>query len=98
APRGGQDHPGRASRDPGGQDRHVRPGRLRVDHRDDRRDHRRDEVVILLLAALLLQEAPDLSSVAPDLTTPPMTDGEPAAGRRVRQTTPGWEGTGVHHA
>jgi hypothetical protein len=51
--------------------------------------------VILLLAALLAQ---DLSSVAPDLTTPPMTRDEPAAGRRVRQTTPGWEKTEVHHA
>jgi predicted esterase len=27
-----------------------------------------------------------------------MTEGEPAAGRRVKQTTPGWEGTSVHHA
>lgn len=54
--------------------------------------------MILLLAALLLQEPPDLSSVPPDLTTPAMTSDEPAAGRRVKQTSPGWEDTGVHHA
>lgn len=52
----------------------------------------------LLLLAALLQQAPDLSTVPADLATPPMTAGEPAAGRRVRQTTPGWEGTDVHHA
>jgi hypothetical protein len=54
--------------------------------------------MILLLAALLLQEPPDLSSVPPDLTTPPMTEGDPGAGRRVKQTSPGWEGSAVHHA
>jgi len=55
--------------------------------------------VILLLAALLAQgSAPDLSTVPPDLTPPPVTLDEPAAGKRVRQTTPGWEKTEVHHA
>lgn len=53
--------------------------------------------MILLLAALLAQ-VPDLSSVPPDLQTPAMTLDEPGAGRRVRQTTAGWEGTAVHHA
>ena len=53
---------------------------------------------MILLLALLLQDAPDLSSVPADLQTPAMTEGEPAAGRRVKQTTPGWEGTAVHHA
>jgi hypothetical protein len=33
-----------------------------------------------------------------DLTVPPMTAERPAAGRRVRETTPGWEGTSVYHA
>lgn len=42
-------------------------------------------------------ELPDIKSVPPDLHTPPMVAGEPAAGRRVRQTTPGWENTAVHH-
>jgi hypothetical protein len=43
-------------------------------------------------------ELPDLRSVKPDLETPAMTSSEPLAGRRVRQTTPGWEGSDVHHA
>lgn len=51
---------------------------------------------MILLLAFLLQE--DLSTVPPDLTTPAMVEGEPAAGKRVRQTTPGWEATKVHHA
>jgi len=54
--------------------------------------------VIALLFALFFQDLPDLSSVPPDLTTPAMVDSEPAAGRRVKQTTAGWEGTAVHHA
>lgn len=46
------------------------------------------------------QELPDLSSVPTDLTVPAMEgeDATPTAGHRVRQTTPGWEGTQVHHA
>jgi len=54
-------------------------------------------VMNFLIAALLAQDL-DLSTVAPDLTTPAMVEGAPAAGRRVKQTTPGWEGTAVHHA
>ena len=42
--------------------------------------------------------APDISTVPKDLETPAMIVGAPAAGRRVKQTTPGWEGTAVHHA
>lgn len=54
--------------------------------------------MILLLAALLSGgDAPDLSTVPRDLTPPAVTEGDPAPGRRVRQTTPGWEGTAVHH-
>ena len=53
--------------------------------------------MILLLAALLVQ-VPDLSSVPPDLHTPDMTMDEPGPGKRVRQTTAGWEGSAVHHA
>jgi hypothetical protein len=53
-----------------------------------------------LLAALLTQAggAPDLSTVAPDLRTPAVTEEDPAPGRRVRQTAPGWEGSAAHHA
>jgi hypothetical protein len=45
-----------------------------------------------------LRNPPDISTVEPDLTTPPMTDGAPAAGKRVKQTLPEYKGTGVHHA
>jgi hypothetical protein len=55
--------------------------------------------VILLLWLLAAQDTPpDLSTVPADLVTPAMVEGEPAAGARVKQTTPGWEGTTVHHA
>lgn len=43
-------------------------------------------------------EAPDISSVPPDLEVPMMTDQALGAGRRVRQTTPGYEKTAVYHA
>jgi hypothetical protein len=36
--------------------------------------------------------------MANDLTTPAMTTGEPASGRRVRQVAPEYRGTDVHHA
>ncbi len=58
----------------------------------------------VILAALLAvgiagaEELPDLRSVPADLEVPAMTTGEPAAGRRVRQTTSGWEQTAVYHA
>jgi hypothetical protein len=53
---------------------------------------------LLLLALQAAGEAPDLSSVPADLKTPAMTSEEPAAGKRVKRTTPGWEKTAVHHA
>ena len=43
-------------------------------------------------------DLPDLSTVPPDLETPPMVLGDPAPGRRVRQTAPEWAGTDVYHA
>lgn len=54
--------------------------------------------VWLTLALLLHAEAPDLASVPEDLQVPVMVKEAPAAGRRVPQTTAGWEGTAVHHA
>ncbi|HVR84944.1 MAG TPA: hypothetical protein VMU54_11580 [Planctomycetota bacterium] len=55
--------------------------------------------MILLLGAFWAQaNAPDLSSVPPDLSPPAMTREAPAPGKRVRQTTPGWEDSDVHHA
>lgn len=53
----------------------------------------------LLTATLACaEEFPDISTIAPDLTVPKMTTGAPAAGRRVRYTTPGWENTQVYGA
>jgi hypothetical protein len=54
----------------------------------------------LLLGATFLpaDELPDIATVPADLQVPAMMDAAPAAGRRVRQTTPGWKTTGVHHA
>jgi hypothetical protein len=55
--------------------------------------------MILLLLALLAQDAaPDLSTVPADLFTPGLTGDDPAAGLRVRRTSAGWEGTSVYHA
>lgn len=53
---------------------------------------------LLLLSLQAAGEAPDLSSVPADLQTPEMTSDEPAAGKRVKRTTAGWERTAVHHA
>jgi hypothetical protein len=50
------------------------------------------------MAGHCLAELPDLSTVPPDLTVPPMQDGPPGPGLRVRQTAAGWEGTQVYHA
>jgi len=40
----------------------------------------------------------DLSTIPPDLVTPPVTEGEPTPGRRVRMGLLGYEATAVHHA
>ncbi len=53
---------------------------------------------LLLTASIATAELPDIATVAPDLVVPEMRVDAPAAGRRVRQTTPGWEATEVHHA
>jgi len=49
-------------------------------------------------AAASGEEVPDIRSVEPDLVVPAMVGGVPAPGRRVKQTTAGWENTQVHHA
>ncbi len=43
-------------------------------------------------------QVPDIREAEPDLTAPPMVDGEPAPGRRVRAVLPSHAGTGVYHA
>jgi len=40
---------------------------------------------------------PDIRSIPPDLTVPPVTAGPPGPGKRVRQTAPEYAGTEVHH-
>lgn len=55
------------------------------------------QALLALLIPSVRAELPDLSSVQPDLVTPVAEDGSPAAGKRIRQTTEGWEGTDVHH-
>lgn len=51
----------------------------------------------LAAAAGNAEELPDLYHVAADLVVPAVVEGAPRAGRRVRQTTAGWEGTAVNH-
>lgn len=53
-----------------------------------------------LLVALMLSVpvVAEQDSPVPDLVTPEMTDEAPAAGRRVRQVAPEYEGTKVYHA
>lgn len=50
------------------------------------------------LKAEAINALPDITSVPPDLTMPPMEIGAPAPGKRVRQTLAEYAGTEVHHA
>ena len=61
---------------------------------------RRALIAAMGSASLPIQAAeyPDVRSVAPDLNTPEVTNEAAAAGRRVRQSTPDYEGTSVYHA
>ena len=52
----------------------------------------------LTLAHVLHAELPDLATVPEDLQVPGVVKEPASAGRRVQQTTTGWEGTAVHHA
>jgi hypothetical protein len=40
---------------------------------------------------------PNIVSIPPDLVVPPVADGEPVAGKRVRGSLPEFRGTAVHH-
>jgi hypothetical protein len=42
-------------------------------------------------------ELPDIRSVPVDLSVPPVVDGFPAPGRRVRQSLPEYASTAIHH-
>ncbi|MCX6941464.1 MAG: hypothetical protein NTX09_12145, partial [Verrucomicrobia bacterium] len=54
---------------------------------------------ILLLSFLthVAMAQTNLNDVPADLTVPPTEAVAPAAGKRVRATTPGWAATAVHH-
>jgi hypothetical protein len=54
--------------------------------------------IILCVTLAETAEIPDISSVPPDLQVPAMRDGDPQAGKRIRQVTPGYERTQVYHA
>jgi hypothetical protein len=54
--------------------------------------------LLLICGPALAAGLPDISSIPPDLVTPAMVVSSPAAGLRVRQTTPGWDSTSVYHA
>lgn len=56
--------------------------------------------LLFLQAHLLTAEGPplpDLYAIPTDLVIPDLSSGPPGAGKRVQQTTAGWEGTEVHH-
>lgn len=54
--------------------------------------------VLAAFAAASAQEVPDIRTVEPDLVVPAMVEDDPGPGRRVKQTTAGWEDTQVYHA
>jgi hypothetical protein len=53
--------------------------------------------VAVLAGTQLLAQPTEWQKITPDLIVPATTEGPPAAGQRVRQTTAGWENTQVHH-
>lgn len=59
---------------------------------------RRTLAALCLSPGLSAFECPDLWTVPADLEVPPMIDGRPSAGRRVRQVLTAFETTRVHHA
>ena len=67
-----------------------------------RRLHRPSGLALAAALALTLSataaELRDIRSVAPDLTTPSLTDEAPAAGRRVREAVAGYDSNFVYHA
>ena len=52
---------------------------------------------MLAAPAVSSQDLPDISSVDKELSIPKTSAGAPAAGARVRETTPGWDAEEVHH-
>lgn len=54
-------------------------------------------ILIGCFPTFVLGEEPDISSVPTDLTVPALSEGEPAPGRRVKQTHPDYAKTEVYH-
>ncbi len=54
-------------------------------------------LLVAISLALSLRAAPDMRAVKPDLAVRPLSEGKPAAGRRVKQTHPNWKDTEVYH-
>ncbi len=52
---------------------------------------------VLSLSFVAADDMPDIRSVPADLQVPALTEGDPSAGRRVRQTLPDWKDTKVYH-
>jgi hypothetical protein len=53
--------------------------------------------IAVLAVTQLLAQPIDWQKITPDLIVPAITEGPPAAGQRVRQTTAGWKTTQAHH-
>src|ERR1035437_2011160 len=45
----------------------------------------------------MTEATPDISTVPADLTIPALSEGEPSAGKRVKQRLPGWPSPDVYH-
>ena len=54
-------------------------------------------VCLLTLSCVVADDLPDIRSVPTDLQVPALTEGEPSAGLRVRQTLADWKETKVYH-
>ena len=54
-------------------------------------------LLVAISLTLSLRAAPDMRAVKPDLAVRPLSEGKPAAGRRVKQTHPNWKDTEVYH-
>lgn len=52
---------------------------------------------LLMMPLAQLGDLPDIRSIPVDLLRPGVSEGAPAAGRRVRQSLPAYEGTAVYH-
>lgn len=55
-------------------------------------------MLLALVSLLVTQQVSADEPTVDRLQTPVMTEGQPAAGRRVRQTAPEYAGTEVHHS